>query len=148
METGNTKYEKHENSSECVFPRSSCISFAERVVSAQCNGNFCRLLVHSKFQIWVWVFKNCRKVTAWCSSSRWQKNDVYIYLWYRSSHQRCSVKKGVKKALRHAALLKKRLWHRCFAVNFAKFLGTPFLQNTSGGLLLMIKFSMPAMIKF
>ena len=32
-----------------------------------------------------------------------------------------------------ATLLKKRLWHRCFPVNFAKFLRTPFLQNTSGG---------------
>ena len=27
---------------------------------------------------------------------------------------------------------KKRLWHRCFPVNLAKFLRTPFLQNTSG----------------
>ena len=32
-----------------------------------------------------------------------------------------------------ATLLKKRLWHRCFPVNFMKFLRTPFLQNTSGG---------------
>ena len=30
-------------------------------------------------------------------------------------------------------LLKKRLWRRCFPVTFAKFLSTPFLQNTSGG---------------
>ena len=35
-----------------------------------------------------------------------------------------------------ATLLKKSLWHRCFPVNFAKFLRTPFLQNTSGKLLL------------
>ena len=28
---------------------------------------------------------------------------------------------------------KKGLWHRCFPVNFAKFLRIPFLQNTSGG---------------
>ena len=28
-------------------------------------------------------------------------------------------------------LLKKRLCHRCFPVNFAKFLRRPFLQNTS-----------------
>ena len=35
-----------------------------------------------------------------------------------------------------ATLLKKRLWHRCFSVNFAKFLRTPFLQNTSGRLFL------------
>ena len=32
-----------------------------------------------------------------------------------------------------ATLLKKRLCHRHFAVNFAKFLRTLFLQNTSGG---------------
>ena len=30
-----------------------------------------------------------------------------------------------------ATLLKKRLWHRCFAVNFANFLRTPSLHNTS-----------------
>ena len=32
-------------------------------------------------------------------------------------------------------LLKKRLWHRCFPVNFEKFLRAPYLQNTSGRLL-------------
>ena len=35
--------------------------------------------------------------------------------------------------------LKKRLWHRCFPVNFEKFLRTPFLQNTSGGLLMQVE---------
>ena len=30
-------------------------------------------------------------------------------------------------------LLKMGLWHKCFPVNFAKLLRTPFLQNTSGG---------------
>ena len=29
--------------------------------------------------------------------------------------------------LRPVTLLKKRLWHRCFPVNFVKFLRTPFL---------------------
>ena len=38
--------------------------------------------------------------------------------------------------LRPVTLLKKRLWHRYFPVNFAKFLRTSFLQNTSGRLLL------------
>ena len=37
--------------------------------------------------------------------------------------------------VRPATLLKKRLWHRCFPVNFAKFLITSFLQNSSGGCL-------------
>ena len=35
--------------------------------------------------------------------------------------------------LRPATLFKKRLWHRCFPVNFAKFLKHLFLQNFSGG---------------
>ena len=30
---------------------------------------------------------------------------------------------------RPAILLKKGLWHRCFRVSFAKFLGTPFLTE-------------------
>ena len=31
--------------------------------------------------------------------------------------------------LKPATLLKKRLWHRCFPVNFVKFLRTPFLTE-------------------
>ena len=52
-----------------------------------------------------------------------------VFFPYRSSRQRFSVKKVlVKKAfLSPATLLKKRLWHRCFPVNFAKFLRTPFI---------------------
>ena len=69
---------------------------------------------------------------------------------------RCSVKKGVLwsfaeftgkqlcqslffskvAGVRPLTLFKKRLWHRCYPVNFAKFLRTPFLQNSSGRLLL------------
>ena len=36
-------------------------------------------------------------------------------------------------------LLKNSLWHRCFSVNFAKFLRIPFLQNPSRLLLLLIQ---------
>ena len=71
----------------------------------------------------------------------------------RSSHWRCSVKRFLKilqnpqekhlcqslffnkvAGLRSATLLKKKLWYRCFPVKFAKFLRTPFVQNTSGRL--------------
>ena len=70
---------------------------------------------------------------------------------YRSSHQRCSVQKSVLRNLtkftgKHlcqslffnkvTTLLKRRLWHRCFPVNFVKFLITSFSRTTSGGLLL------------
>ena len=64
-----------------------------------------------------------------------------MFVQKRSSHRRCSVRKGVLtnfskftgkllcQSLRPATLFKKRLWHSCFPVNFAKFLGTPFLQK-------------------
>ena len=42
-------------------------------------------------------------------------------------------------SLRHATLLKERLWHRCFPVNFVKFPRTCFLQNTSRRLLLELE---------
>ena len=38
--------------------------------------------------------------------------------------------------LRPATLLKKRLWHRCFPVNFEKLLRTPFLTEHLRWLLL------------
>ena len=63
----------------------------------------------------------------------------------KSSHRRCSVKKGVLRnftgnvaGLRPGTLFKKRVWRRCFPMNFAKFLRKSFLQNTSGQLLLKI----------
>ena len=40
--------------------------------------------------------------------------------------------------LRFTTLLKKRLWHRCFPMNFAKFFRTLFLHNASGRLLLLL----------
>ena len=41
--------------------------------------------------------------------------------------------------LRPATLLKKRLWHRCFPVNFAKFLRTPVTIKHLWWLLLILK---------
>ena len=71
---------------------------------------------------------------------------------------RCFVKKGVLKnfaeftgkhlcwslfsnnvaGLRPATLLRKRLQHRCFPVNFAKFWKAPLSQNTFRRLLLVV----------
>ena len=42
-------------------------------------------------------------------------------------------------SLRAETLLKKRLYNRYFPVNFVKFLRTPFFQNTSARLLLLIE---------
>ena len=91
----------------------------------------------------------CQKLCLWEEKLELYRN--------RSSHRRCYVKKlkilqnshestCVRVSFliklqasgpRPATLLKERLWHRCFPVNFAKFLNrTPFLKNTSGRLLL------------
>ena len=82
-------------------------------------------------------------------------------LWqFRGGHLRCSIKKIILKNFtrftgkqmcwsllfnkvsgqRLKTLLKKRLQHRCFLANFAKFLRTLFLQNTPGQLLLTFLF--------
>ena len=50
---------------------------------------------------------------------------------FTGKHQCQSLFFNKVAGLRPATLLKKRLWHRCFPVNFVKFLRTPFLQNTS-----------------
>ena len=52
--------------------------------------------------------------------------------------------------LRVATLLKKKIWHKCFPVYFKKFLRTPYLQNTSERLLLVLfvaRFFMFSIIK-
>ena len=45
------------------------------------------------------------------------------------------------KLCRFSASLKTRLWRRCFPVNFAKFVRTPLLQNTTRRLFLIIAVS-------
>ena len=65
--------------------------------------------------------------------------------------QRCSVNKMFLEVsqnwqentcarVRPAILLKKRPWQRCFPVNFAKFLRTPFLTEHLRWLLLYLTF--------
>ena len=63
-----------------------------------------------------------------------QKQPPVVFSEKRCSGKFCKIHR--KTGLRPVTLLKRRLWHRCFPVNFAKFSRTPFLQNTSGQLLL------------
>ena len=96
----------------------------------------------SKINIWyLWSGKKIAQIMPckWSMEIRRpiiSTSDIHFtsssQLWrIRSSQQRCSI-----KGVRPVTSLKKRLWHRCFPANFAKFLRTPFLQNTSGRLLL------------
>ena len=69
-------------------------------------------------------------------------NIIFRFIVFRSSHRRCSVRKGVLRNF--TKFTGKHLYqslffnivaglrHRCFPVIFAKFLRTPFLQNTFG----------------
>ena len=65
-----------------------------------------------------------------------RKGVLWNFAKFTGKHQYQSLFFDEVACLRPAALLKKRLWHRCFLVNFAKFQRTPFLQNTSKRLLL------------
>ena len=99
---------------------------------------------------YVWHFFWKGKRTWWdskqndclCRSSR-LKGSLKSALWEISQKSQGKVCAGISsldkvKLCRSATLLKKRLWRRCFLVNFAKFVRTPFLQNTTGRLLLII----------
>ena len=97
------------------------------------------------------VFKYCH-IERYCKSF----TDPVISFRMQKQPRRCSVRKGVLRSfkkfyrkhlcqnlflnkvagLRLATLLKKKLCHRCFPVNFQKFLRMPFLQNTSERLFL------------
>ena len=71
----------------------------------------------------------------------WHKFQISLFkFWFRSSHYRCSIKKGILrnfakftgKHLCQSLFFNKvagGLWHRCFPVKFAKFLRTPFSEH-------------------
>ena len=81
---------------------------------------------------------------------------LFLVTLFRNSHPEVFYKKGVLRnfakftgkylcqilffRLKPATLLKKRLWRRCFPVNFAKFLRPPFLKEHLRWLLLFVVF--------
>ena len=80
-----------------------------------------------------------------CKSEYFWEWEIVSTLWYAQITEwvarKCSIKKVFLESLQNiqkntctrvsksATLLKKRLWQRCFPVNFAKFLRTPFLTE-------------------
>ena len=95
----------------------------------------------------------------WNNNSHAKKVQKFIDICHRSNRSHMFYKIGTCKNLvkftgKHlrwslflnkiagwgpVTLLKRRLWHRCFLVNFAKFSGTFFLQNNLRRLLWWIK---------
>ena len=89
---------------------------------------------------------NCKQCGKTISDGKWHfflEFDSYLqfktYVEAEAVVQRCSVKKvflkiSQKNTCTRVSLLKKRLWHRCFSVNFAKLSRAPFLiERLCGG---------------
>ena len=102
----------------------------------------CLLLLHfSHHQLPVDLFTFAKellkvKINFWVMelthlSKRWP---IFVVLNNPVTWQ--TISRSNRPVLRPATLLKNRLWHRCFPMNFTKFLRTLFLQNSSGRLLL------------
>ena len=72
-----------------------------------------------------------------CRSSR-PRRSLKKALWKISQNSQENICAGTVKLCRSEFSLKASLQRRCFFVNFAKFVRTPFLQNTTGRLLLTI----------
>ena len=115
----------------------SCIKFTKSYASGFQKLKFCG----SRKRQWT--------KRGWRSLFHTQEQILWFQqiLIYRSSHQRCSMKKGVLrnfgkftgKHLCRASFLIRRLWHRCFSVNFLNiFLRTPFVIEPLWWLLLKI----------
>ena len=125
------------------------------------RGKFGRIKTSLKvafYQTGVYVFKY-QKFS--CNDALVYKNDslsrvgIFNCLWIKTIAQRYSVKKVFLEILKNsqedtcarvsffnkvATLLKKRLLHRCFPVNFSKFLRAPFLPEQLRWLLLKFKY--------
>ena len=102
-----------------------------------CWTNTCVILLHHSYTS--------------CSINCWSIVSSEKMIVFRSRHRMCSGRKCVLRKFRkihgktpvpeypeYLFLLKKRLWHSCFPVNFVKFLRTLFSENTSGRLLLCL----------
>ena len=59
---------------------------------------------------------------------RWSVKKAFLEISQISQENTCARASFLIK-LQPATLLRKRLWHRCFPVNFEKFLRTPFLTE-------------------
>ena len=75
--------------------------------------------------------------TAEAVAGRYSVEKVFLEIWQNSQENTCG---RASFSIKLQALLKKRLWRRCFPVNFAKFLRTSFLIKYLRWLLLTLEF--------
>ena len=104
-----------QNSKENLFELCLNRYISMKLLSTQTSDN---VPVSSK------KFKNCRvqilSETPETATGDVLYEKVFLEILQNSQENTCA----------RASFVKKRLQHRCFLVNLAKFLRTPFLQNT------------------
>ena len=109
----------------CLRFLSSVLSFCKTKGSYYWKHNFYRLCVRNPASGLLQIGQKSEKWQWRHDFPTWRQQDLCQSLFLNKA-----------TGLRPATLLKKKLWHRCFPVNFAKFLRTLFLQNTPGRLFL------------
>ena len=87
---------------------------------------------------WLWRYFS---LEAAARGVLWKK--VFLKISKNSQKNTCARVSFLIKLQAAPATLLKRDSHRCFPVNFAKFLRIPFLQNTSGRLPLFLSKKIP-----
>ena len=94
---------------------------------------------HHFFDLNFRLFLFAVSVSREASARRCSVKNVFLKISQNSQDKTCARASFLIKLLRPGSSSKKRLWHRCFPVNFTKFLRPPFLKSTSWRLLLLVE---------
>ena len=105
------------------------VTFTEEILNGKLR--FRAVYLNYIFNYYSLISMFCEKRSNKCKKSHFKNIHFLFLLLSRQNFLRFLIFFKVS-----AKILKKRLWHRCFPVNFAKFLRTLFLRNTSRRLLL------------
>ena len=74
-------------------------------------------------------FRNCSVKKVFLKNSQNSQENICVRVSFLIKLQASDLFFNKVAGLKPATLLKKRLWHRCFLMNFEKFLRTPFLKE-------------------
>ena len=105
--------------------------FTGKHLFQQENSDFTHNIFH--WCIWTMIQKQSEEVTKRCYVKKKKMLKIFAKFTEKQLRQSLFFNKAAGMRPKACNFIKKRLWRRCFPVNFAKFIRTPFLQNTSGG---------------
>ena len=125
---------QHRRYHQCFYETTSCREIFNKHFFASIFMNFQKILVAHQ--------KNVPKIFREFTKKHPQRRIILVKL--QEGVLRKVFAKFTGKHLRQRfyfnKVVKKRFWRKCFPVNLPKLLRTPFLQNTSGRLLLPLAF--------